>query len=169
MFHAIISSIALAALMTFGDFAWAALHLRHRMAYGIVHGAVMCLGIGLAVGIRAQRKTIAALAGLVIGMAAAGAFYLLAPAMRWWAMFPSWMLLWVLFALLQRQLVKGERMGTTFKRGMLAALLSGLAFYLVSDIWIHESAHRSLYVHFAAWTFAFLPGCSALFARVPSA
>lgn len=169
MLHALLSSLALAAVMTFGDFAWAALHIRHRAAYGIVHGAIMCLCVGVAIGVRAERKTLAAIAGLVIGVAAAGTYYLLAPTLRVWAMFPAWMLLWLLFALLQRQLVKAERMGVTFKRGILAALLSGFAFYLISDIWIHEAAHRSLAVHFAAWTFAFLPGFAALFARTPSA
>lgn len=169
MLHATISSLALAAVMTFGDFVWAALNVRHRTAYGIIHGAVMCLCLGLAIGVRADRKTLAATAGLLIGVAAAGTYYLLAPALRWWAMFPAWMLLWILFGLLQRQLVEAERLGVTFKRGILAALLSAFAFYLISDIWIHEAAHRSLYTHFAAWTFAFLPGFAALFARRPSA
>ena len=57
----------------------------------------------------------------------------------------------------------------TLKRGLLAALLSGLAFYLISDIWIHEAAHPGMLEHFAAWTFAFLPGFAALFARLPGA
>ena len=81
-------------------------------------------------------------------------------------MFPAWMLLWILFACLQRQLLPGERIGVTIKRGVLAALLSGLAFYLISDIWIHEAAHPSLLVHFGAWAFAFLPGFLALFLSI---
>lgn len=167
--QAIVSALALAAVMTLGDFAWTALHIRHRTAYGIAHGAIMCLCLGLAIGVRARRRTLASMAGLLIGVAAAGTFYLLAPTLRWWAMFPAWMLLWILFALLQRQLGKAERFGVTVKRGILAALLSGFAFYLISDIWIHEAAHRSLNTHFVAWTFAFLPGFAALFARTPSA
>jgi hypothetical protein len=81
-------------------------------------------------------------------------------------MVPAWMLLWMLFALLQLTLARGEGLGVTLKRGVLAALLSGLAFYLISDIWIHEAAHPSLLVHFAAWAFAFLPGFAALFVAV---
>jgi hypothetical protein len=165
MLSALAASFALAAVMTLGDFAWAALHIHHRAAYGVIHGAAMCLCIGLAIGIRARKPVPAAIAGPLIGIVAAGGFYLLAPALRWGAMLPAWMLLWLLFALLQRQLLKGEKIVVTLKRGILAALMSGLAFYLISDIWIHEAAHPSMLVHFGAWTFAFLPGFCALFVR----
>jgi len=168
MLYAVAASLALAAVMTLGDFTWAALHIHHRTAYGIVHGAVMCLCIGLAIGVRTGRKLPAAIGGPLIGVAAAGTFYLLAPVLKWGAMFPAWMLLWILFALLQKMLTRGERIGTTLKRGILAALLSGLAFYLISDIWIHEARHPSMLVHFGAWAFAFVPGFAALFGRLPS-
>ena len=167
MLYALAASLALAVVMTIGDFAWAAFHIRHRMTSGIAHGAVMCLCLGLAIGFRSRRKLPAAIAGLLIGVVAAGSYYALAPTLGWAAMFPVWMLLWVLFALLQRQLVHRERIGVTLKRGVLAALVSGFAFYLISDIWIHEAAHPSLLVHLGAWTFAFLPGFAALFSKLP--
>ena len=168
MLHALAAALALAAVMTFGDWLWEALHIRHRMTAGIAHGAAMCLCLGLAIGIRARRPLPAAIAGPVIGVLAALTFYVLAPALRWGAMFPAWMLLWVLFAFVQRWLAGGQPAGEAAKRGILAALLSGLAFYLVSDMWIHEAAHPSLFEHFASWTFAFLPGFAALFARLPA-
>ena len=167
MLAAILASLALAAVMTLGDFAWAELVVRHTVLKGVIHGAAMCLCIGLAIGIRSHKPAIAAIAGLLIGIVAAGAFYLLAPWLRWGAMFPAWILLWLLFAVLQQQLARGETFATTAKRGLLAALLSGLAFYLISDIWIHESAHPSMLVHFGAWAFAFAPGFLALFVRTP--
>jgi hypothetical protein len=167
MVHALAAALALAAVMTLGDWLWAALHIQHRASAGVAHGAAMCLCIGLAIGIRARRVRPAAIAGPLIGAAAAGLFYLLVPALRWGAMFPAWMLLWLLLAFLQRQLARGEGLGVTMKRGLLAALVSGFAFYLISDIWIHEARHPSLSVHFAAWAFAFLPGFAALFARLP--
>ena len=154
--------------MTFGDWLWAALHIRHSTTAGVAHGAAMCLCLGIAIGIRAGRVLPATIAGPFIGATAAGVFYALARSLRWGAMFPAWMLLWILFALLQRQLTRGERLGVAMKRGILAALLSGFAFYLISDIWIHEAAHPSLAAHFGAWTFAFLPGFGALFARTPA-
>src|SRR5262249_29069278 len=169
MLHAVVAALALGLVMTLGDFAWAALRIHHRVLNGVVHGAVMCLCLGLAIGIRARRPVPAALVGPLIGVAAAATFYLLAPALRWSAMLPAWMLLWILFAILQRQLARDESVGTAMKRGILAALLSGLAFYLISDIWIHEAAHPSMVVHFGAWVFAFLPGFAALFRRLPAA
>jgi len=163
MLHAVVAALALGLVMTLGDFAWAALRIHHRVLNGVVHGAVMCLCLGLAIGIRARRPVPAALVGPLIGVAAAATFYLLAPALRWSAMLPAWMLLWILFAFLQRWLRKNESLGQAALRGVVAAVLSGAAFYLISDIWIHESRYPNMGVHFAAWSFAFAPGFIALF------
>src|SRR5262245_19453218 len=114
--------------MTLGDYVWAFFHVRHSVIKGVIHGAAMCLCLGLAIGIRAKRTLPAAIAGPLVGVTAAGTFYVLAPSLRWGAMFPAWMLLWLLFAVLQRQLAKGETIGTAAKRGVLAALASGFAF-----------------------------------------
>ncbi len=168
MLFALAASLALAAVMTVGDFLWTALHIHHRTAYGIAHGAAMCLCIGWAIGVRARRRVLGAIAGLLIGVLAAGAFYALAPTLKWGAMFPAWALLWLLFAVLQKMMMGGERIGVTLRRGILAAALSGFAFYLISDIWIHEARHPGMLVHFGAWTFAFLPGFAVLFVRLPT-
>lgn len=166
MVFAVVASLLLGAVMTVGDWAWAALELRHRVAYGLIHGALMCLCLGLAVGVRAGRPAPAALAGPVIGIIAAAAFYALAPMLRWSAMFPAWMLLWILFALLQQRLSAQEAMSTALLRGIAAALLSGAAFYAISGIWINDShSDPNLLLHFGAWTIAFLPGFVALFFR----
>lgn len=164
MIYALIASLLLGAVMTLGDLIWAALHLPHRVAYGLIHGALMCLCLGLAVGIRAGRPLAAAMAGPVIGVVAAAVFYALAPALRWGAMFPAWMLLWILFALMQRLLDARERLWPTLIRGVAAALLSGAAFYSISGIWTRH-AQWSIAFRFAAWSFAFVPGFVALFWR----
>ena len=165
MTYAIVASLALGLVMTLGDFAWAALDIRHKVVYGVIHGAVMCLCLGLAVGVRARKPLPAAAAGPAIGVLAAAAFYALAPALRWGAMFPAWMLLWILFALLQQWLDRRERMTAALARGAAAALLSGAAFYLVSGMWTNETPDPGATVyldHFARWSFAFLPGFLAL-------
>ena len=164
MLHALAAAIALGVLMTLGDFLWEALHIRHRVLNGVIHGATMCLCIGLAIGLRARKPPIAAAAGVVIGVIAAASFYALAPLLRWGAMFPAWMLFWILFALLQQRLRRDERVVTAAVRGVIAATLSGIAFYLISDIWIHESRYPSMALRLAAWVFAFLPGFVVLFA-----
>lgn len=166
MVFAIVASVLLGLVMTVGDWVWAALQLPHRIAYGITHGAVTCLCVGLAVGIRAGRPLPGALAGPVIGVIAAMTFYALWPMIRWSAMFAAWMLLWILFALLQQRLSKKESMQTALLRGVAAALVSGAAFYAISGIWINDShSNPNLLRHFGAWSFAFLPGFVALFFR----
>ena len=162
---AVIAAILLGAVMAFGDWIWSALNLPHRMAYGLTHGAVMCLCLGVAIGLRAGRVVPAAVAGPLIGVIAAGSFYALAPWLRYSAMFPSWMLFWILFAFLQQWLTKAESLTIAAARGGIAAILSGIAFYLISGIWIDRSdGGQNPLVHLAAWSFAFLPGFAVLFA-----
>jgi hypothetical protein len=163
---AVVASLFLGAVMALGDYAWAALRIEHRVVYGLAHGAVMCLCLGIAIGVHTGRLVPATLAGPVIGVIAAGAFYLLAPWLRMAAMFPAWMLFWILFALLQQRLRADERLVTAAARGSIGAVVSGLAFYTISSIWTGPSHDApNLALHFAAWSFAFLPGFLALFWR----
>lgn len=163
MRHAVVGALVLGAVSTFGDFVWDAMRLRHRMVYGIVHGAVVCLCVGAVVGWRTGRPALGAAAGPFIGVAAAGFFYLFAPMLRYNAMFPAWMLFWVCFAILQSQL-EGLRK-TSISRGIVAAALSGAAFYAISGIWTRPSPGGPDYLrHFLYWSFAFFPGFLALFA-----
>jgi hypothetical protein len=124
----------------------------------------MCLCLGLAIGARARRPAAGALAGPVIGVVAAGTFYLLAPWLRYGAMLPAWMLFWILFALLQQRIRPGETPGAAVARGVVAAVVSGAAFYAISGIWTGGSTRNPSYLlNFGAWTVAFLPGFIALF------
>lgn len=178
------AAVVLGTVMTLGDFLWASLNLRHRAAYGLAHGAVMCLCMGMLIGGRFRRSPgaassrrerwwdpreqkemlVGALSGIVIGLVAAGAFYVLAPMLRWGAMLPAWMLFWVLFAALEHRLRPGERPAAAVARGLAAAVLSGVAFYLISGIWTRPAPGGPNYiVNFLSWSFAFLPGFLALF------
>jgi hypothetical protein len=163
MRDSIIAALTLGAVMTLGDVAWEQFGIRHRVAYGVIHGAVMCLCLGVAIGLRCRRPVPAMIAGPLIGVVAAATFYVLAPSLRWGAMFPAWMLLWILFALLQQWLDRRESLVTAFVRGLVAALASGVAFYLVSGMWTSEHGAPNILRHFASWSFAFLPGFLALF------
>lgn len=162
---ALIGALVLGVVSTLGDFAWEALRLRHRMAYGLAHGAAICLCVGAIVGWRARRPVAGAIAGPFIGVAAAGLFYLLAPAMRLVAVFPAWMFFWSCFALLQARLQPSRDYKAVAVRGFAAAVLSGLAFYAISGIWTDPSPGGPNYVrNFLSWSFAFLPGFAGLFA-----
>jgi hypothetical protein len=161
---ALVGALILAAVSTLGDFTWEALGLRHRVTYGLAHGAAVCLAVGAIVGWRSRRVFPGAIAGILIGIAAAGLFYLLAPGLRYSAMFPAWMFFWLCFAVLQVQLDGSRAHGNAALRGVTAAILSGLAFYAISGIWTRPSPEGPNYVrHFLSWTFAFFPGFAALF------
>jgi hypothetical protein len=163
---AIIAALALGAASTFGDMLWAGLSLRHRMAYGIAHGALICLCIGAIVGWHAQRPRAGAAAGPLIGVLAAASFYVLAPSIGYYAMFPAWMLFWICFGALSRSLGGQHTWSAALLRGVTAALISGLAFYAISGIWTRPpSGGPNYWYNFGAWSFAFLPGFLALFVR----
>ena len=129
---AIGAAIVLAVAMTAGDMLWAGLSLRHRVGYGLAHGALMCLLIGGFVGWHARRPLAGVAAGPAIGVLAAGLFYLLAPWLRYSAMFPAWIFFWICFALLQKQLAREPAWAVAIMRGLVAAIVSGLAFYMIS-------------------------------------
>ena len=165
MLFAILAAVTLGAIMTFGDFLWAALQLRHRVLTGVAHGVIMCLCIGAFVGARERRLLAGVAGGPLIGLLAAGGFYLLAPWLRYSAMFPMWGLFWICFALLQDRLSKDHRPSAAIARGVAAAVLSGLAFYAISGIWTRPNPGGPDYVrNLWSWTVAFLPGFICLFA-----
>jgi len=167
----VIGSLVLGATSTLGDLVWARWIPRHRPLFGLVHGAVLCavLGVTLAVLVGARRRHIlrAAAGEAVVGLVAAGSFYLLLPGVGWGAMFAAWMLLWLLTAyMVARMAQTPEPAGTTVVRGLVAAILSGLAFWSISGIWLNPPPGGPDYVwNLAAWSFAFLPGFGALLLR----
>ena len=166
-----IGAVVLGAVSTLGDLIWDLWLPRHHMHWGILHGALLCLVLGLVLGRLVPSRRIAWLMGLWelgVGLVAAGAFYLLAGWLGWGAMFVAWMLLWLLTALVLRRLAAtGESLKICLIRGILAAIFSGLAFYLISGIWTNPNpAGPDYLVNFGAWTLAFLPGFAALLFRL---
>lgn len=149
--------------MTAGDWIWAALDLRHRAVYGLMHGTVLCAWIGVGLGLMGRRVGAGALLGAIVGLAAAASFYALAPFMGYSAMFVSWVGLWLGLAW-----VAGRLLGTPlavrsgFARAAVAAAGSGLTFYAISGIWMNPSPTPNYFWHLLAWLVAFLPGCVAL-------
>jgi hypothetical protein len=163
--QAIAAALFLGGVMTAGDFIWAQFRVRHSVWTGATHGAVMCLCIGAVIGARAGRTLAGVIAGPLIGIVAAAAFYATASTLGWGAMLPAWMLFWICFALLQNWL-QPESLNGAAARGVIAAVLSGLAFYAISGIWTRPSRGGPNYlVHFLYWSFAFLPGFLVLFFR----
>ena len=161
---ALVASVSLAAVSTLGDFVWATWLPQHRVVYGLIHGTLLFCAIGLFLGTLAARAAAGAMAGAVIGALAAGAFYVLAPLVGYSAMFIVWIGVWMALGLLYARL-SGVRPGAreVLARGAIAAVTSGLAFYLISGIWRPFDPKGWDYaVHFVAWTCAYVPGLAAL-------
>ena len=157
-------SLAIAAVSTTGDYVWATSLPEHRMVYGLAHGTVLFLALGLFLGVVSGRPAAGAIGGAVVGLLAAGLYYLLAPAIAFSAMFLAWFAVWIALAVVYGRLQGGPvNAGTVISRGVIAAIGSGLAFYLISGIWRPFNPQGWDYlVHFAAWTLAYLPGFGSL-------
>jgi hypothetical protein len=159
-------SLALAALSTLADFIWATWITEHETVYGLMHGTVLFLALGLVLGIVAGRPLPGAVGGALVGILGAAAFYLISPFIGFSAMVVAWLGIWVGLAALYgwlRGAMQGGAARGVAARGVLAAIASGLGFYLISDIWRPFNPQGLDYaIHFAAWTVAFLPGFAAL-------
>lgn len=160
-------ALAMACVSTLGDFIWASYISQHRLAYGMAHGMLLFLFVGLFLGTLAKKPVGGALSGMAIGGIAATSFYLLAPSVGYSIMFVIWFAIWMALGGLHGWLDRRQiDVRSVFGRGALAAAGSGLAFYGVSGIWSPFNPRGWDYlVHFAAWTFAFLPGFAALLVR----
>src|SRR5207253_94611 len=100
------------------------------------HGMLLFLCMGLYLGAIARSPATGAIAGALVGFAAAGSFYLLVPLAGYAVMFFVWVALWAAFAGLYRWLQRERAtVRSAFLRGGAAALSSGLAFYGISGIW----------------------------------
>jgi hypothetical protein len=166
LMRALVGALVLAAASTLGDFVWARFVARHRVVWGIAHGTLVLLALGVYLGLLRRRPALGALAGAGAGLLAAASFYALAPLLGYSAMFVSWTALWLGLALVDARLRGRARGGEVALRGLLAAAGSGLAFYAVSGIWTRPAPGGPDYpYHFLCWTIAFLPGFAALLLR----
>ena len=79
-------------------------------------------------------------------------------------MFFLWFATWIALGVLNERLIRRKiHIRAALARGVLAAVASGMAFYLVSGIWFPFDPQGWDYlVHFGAWTVAYLPGFAAL-------
>jgi len=176
----LLAALVLAAAATFADLVWVWIP-GHRPIYGLIHGALLFMIVGVVLGLIAARaggagSTVtlvgrAAGGELLAGLAGAAAFYALYGLIGWAAMFVAWMWIWMLTAFLQRWVRSSpETLGTTLVRGVAAAILSGIAFWAISGIWLGAPTRTPNYaVNFLSWFIAFLPGFACLLLEKRSA
>jgi len=166
MTTALVGAIVLGVLSTFYDFLWAHFEVRHSVVNGLVHGMTLLSVAGLV--LAWPRRAVAGLAGgAAVGLLAAASFYAFYPLLGYlWAIVAAWMLLWLLFGALEAWLRGAPPVSApVLLRGVVAAALSGAAFYLVSGMWTDHSAAPNYLRNLASWTFAFFPGFAALLWR----
>lgn len=165
----VMGSLFLAVISTLGDWIWE-MWLRHEVYWGVLHGVILCLCIGMVLA-RSAGGGRAWKWGLiwepVVGLAAAGVFYLTYSWLSWSAMFLAWMLLWLFTSLLYGYLLSQRpSLKESSLRGVVAAIASGLAFWAISGIWLSPPPDGPNYPwNLCAWTIAFAPGLAALFLR----
>ena len=178
---ALAGAVTIAVVSTIGDFIWANWLPEHRGIYGLIHGTVLFLSIGAVLGVvgatraaRVRRAATGALAGGIVGLLGAGAFYLLSPVVGFSAMFVVWFGTWIVLAWVYGYLsaaridrghlrdIRIDRRAI-LTRGIVAAIASALAFYSISGIWRPFNPQGWDYLmHFGAWTLAYFPGFAAL-------
>ena len=163
--------LGVALVATLGDYTRYALHVRHSIATGIIHGAVLLTAVGAALGLHAGRVLRGLPIGALSGIGGALTYYLLVALVdrRTYgsAIAVSWVAMWLLVALLEGRWLRALQRrpwGETAMRGALAALLSGIAFFLMlNTLWGRPPATgKNYFVQFAAWVIAWAPGLLAL-------
>ena len=163
--------LGVALIATLGDYTWYTLHVRHSIATGIIHGAVLLTAVGAVLGLDAGRFLRGLPIGALSGVGGALIYYLLVALMdrrTYGTAIPaSWVAMWLLIALLDGRWLRApyrRPWGEIALRGVLAAVLGGIAFYLVMNtLWGRPPATGKNYVvQFAAWVVAWAPGLLAL-------
>ena len=164
---AVVGALATAAVSTLGDYLWKNVLPHGLPVYWFAHAIVLFSTVGFCLGLPSNKPLAGALGAVVVGCLATAGFYFLQPLMGYAAMFPLFFALWFGLGLLAgRVLQPRDSITATIVRGLLAAVGSGLGFYLISGIWMPFNPQGLDYVkHFVYWTIAYLPGFTALLMR----
>ena len=167
----VVGILGVALVATLGDFTWYTLNVRHSIVNGIIHGAVLLTVVGAVLGFDAGKVVKGLPIGAVAGVGGALIYYLLVALVdrrTYGAAIPaSWVGMWLLVALFDGRWLRAPQRrpwGEIAIRGVLAALLSGIAFFLVMNtLWGRPPATgRNYLVQFAAWVVAWAPGLLVL-------
>ena len=163
--------LGVALVATLSDYTWYTLNVRHSVTTGIIHGAVLLTAVGAVIGLVANRVLKGLPIGALAGIGGALIYYLLVALVdrRTYGMAipASWVAMWLLLAVLDGRWLRAPQRRPWREiamRGALAALLSGIAFFLVlNTLWGRPPATGKNYVvQFAAWVVAWAPGLLAL-------
>lgn len=159
-------AVFVALVATVGDYVWFEYGVRHTTLNGVIHGAVLLLAVGLALGQQRGELIRGGIGGILAGVAGALVFYAATSALGYLgALLAAWVFMWVVLAAVSAWVRKRLlNLGEWMVPGLLGAIVSGIAFYLVSGIWTDpvRGISRNYLWHLAAWTIAWAPGLTAL-------
>jgi hypothetical protein len=160
-----------AAVAVIGDHAWAALGARNEATAGSMHGAALLGAVGLVLGWLSGRVLAGLLTGIAAGVGGALAYYAIAAVtgergVSLQAMVAAWAAVWMVLALCDARLLRRAAprpWGEALARGLAAAVLGGLAFYLMYPyFWGRAARDYNDLVKFGAWMVAWAPGILAI-------
>jgi rhodanese-related sulfurtransferase len=163
--------LVVAAVATLGDSIWYGFGVRHTMLAGFIHGALLLTVVGAVLGAASGRVVKGLPIGALAGMGGAASYYLLIAIVDRRTYGPAiplaWVMMWLILAALEGRWLRApqRRAWTAIAgRGVTAAVLGGLAFYLVMNVlWGRPPAGgRNYAVQFLAWAFAWAPGLFTL-------
>lgn len=167
----VIGVVIVALVATFGDYVWFEIGVRHQATAGAIHGAVLLGAAGAVLGWLSGRIVPGFLAGIASGVGGAFAYYGLASlgprGMNFPAMVAAWAAIWIVLAAVDGRILRAQSPRTwseSLGRGVLAAAVSGLAFWWVLPIiWGgHEGGSRNYALQFVAWLAAWGTGLGAI-------
>jgi rhodanese-related sulfurtransferase len=163
----IVGVFVVAAVATVGDSIWYTYGVRHTILAGLVHGALLLTAVGAVLGAASGRVLKGLPIGALAGIGAAASYYVLVAVMdrrTYGSAIPAaWVIMWLILAALEGRWLRAPKRRTWAAlagRGLAAAVIGGLAFYLVMNIlWGRPPAGgRNYVVQFFAWAFAWAPG-----------
>ena len=175
----IVGVLVVAAVATVGDSIWYTYGVRHTIVAGLVHGALLLTVVGAVLGAASGRVLKGLPIGALAGIGGAASYFVLVAVMdrrTYGSAIPTaWVIMWLLLAALDGRWLRAPEPRTwavIVGRGLAAAIIGGVAFYLVMTIlWGRPPAGgRNYVVQFFAWAFAWAPGLFALtFGGAPAA
>jgi hypothetical protein len=167
----VVGILGVALVATLADYTWYTLHVRHSITTGIAHGALLLTAVGAVLGLDAGRVLKGLPIGALAGIGGALTYYVLVALVdrrTYGSAIPaSWVALWLIVAVLDGRWLRAPQRRPWREiaiRGVLAALLSGVAFFMVMNtLWGRPPATGKNYgVQFVAWVVAWAPGLLAL-------
>ena len=166
----VVGILFVAAVATFGDWLWFAIGMRNQAAMGSAHGALLLGSVGLVLGWLRGRVLPGLLTGIAAGVGGALAYYALVAiggrSVSLEAMLAAWAAVWIVLAICDARILRrGSRpWSEALVRGLVAAVIGGVAFYGMYDyFWGERAVSVGDYLaHFAAWVVAWSPGVLAL-------